>query len=204
MSTPPIITKDTVSRMVSLLDWCYRLGVQSAYELQEDEGLIREFLERTSQPGVYGFLTETPIYIDWQEWTLRLMAKARLTSWNGSMAKFFDRMGRFGSNYLSVFLPLSQVFHNKGIRDFMAAPMAADINALPAKHRSWWTPKGLRTISNTEWVSELRMVCYDLERRDTPLWQSLTPAYAKKVALKPKHYEMFRRCVVLVMMRDKY
>lgn len=202
MSTQPTVTKDTIAKMISLLDWCYRLGVEAAYDLQ-DEGLAREFVGRTSKPGVYGFLTEEPVYITWQEWTLRLMAKARSTSWSGSMNRYFNAMGRFGANYLSAFLPLTQVFLCKGVNDYYSAPSGADMAMFNSKTRVWWTPKGLRTIKNDEWVSELQMQSYDLERRDAEVWESNTAYEAKKVALTAKQYCMFRRCVGLVMMKGK-
>ena len=52
MATQLVITRDLVYRMISLLDYCYRLGVEAAREV-DDEGLAREFLGRTQQAGVY-------------------------------------------------------------------------------------------------------------------------------------------------------
>lgn len=197
----PIVTREVVSKMISLLDWCYRMGVESAHNLQ-DEGMAREFLERTKEPGIYGFLYDNPIYISWQEWTLRLMAKARSTSWSGSMNRYFNAMGRFGANYLSAFLPLTQMFLNKGIQDYISAPSAADMALFNSKSRVWWTPKGLRAINNGEWVSELQMLSYDLERRDNEVWESNTAYEAKKLALRPSQYQMFRRCVGIVTLHN--
>ena len=191
MATQPIITRDIVSKMISLLDYCYRLGVEAAREL-EDEGLAREFLERTQEPGVYGLLSASPVYITWREWTLRLMAKARSTCWNGTMMKFFSRMGRFGSNYLSAFLPISQVFYNKGVSDYLNAPGAVDFAIFQGQNRVWWTAKGLKKANSIEWVDELQLVSFDLERRDSAILESETAYNAKKVALTPKQYEMFR------------
>lgn len=199
--TPPTIDKTIVSKMISLLDWCYRLGVEAAHALQ-DEGLAREFLERTKEPGVYGFLSDEPVYITWKEWTLRLMAESRSTCWNGSMMRFFNRMGAFGANYLSAFLPISQVFLNKGVEDYLKSPNAADFSMFNSKNRIWWTEKGLRSISNREWVDTLQLISFDLERRDGAIWESQTPTQAKKIALKPSQYEIFRRCVGVVMLRN--
>lgn len=201
MPTPPIIDKPTVSRMISLLDWVYRLGVESAREV-EDEGLCREFLDRTKEPGVYGLLSENPVYITWQEWTLRLMAKARSTSWNGAMVQFLNRLGRFGSNYLSAFLPCSMVFYCRGISDYLNAPTAVDFAMFQSKSRVWWTKNGLKAVNNRTWVDELQMICFDLERRDAEVWERETAIKAKKVALTQKQYEMFRRSVGLVTVNN--
>ncbi|MDE6536068.1 MAG: hypothetical protein K2K82_08700 [Muribaculaceae bacterium] len=196
-TTQPIITRDTLLKMISLLDYCYRLGVEAAREV-EDEGLCREFLERTKEPGVYGLLSENPVYITWQEWTLRLLAKARSTSWNGSMVKFFNKMGKFSANYLSAFLPCSMVFYCRGISDYLNAPTAVDFAMFQSKSRVWWTKNGLKKINPRTWVDELQMICFDLERRDAEVWARETPHNAKKIALTQKQYELFRRCIGLV------
>lgn len=201
MSTPPIIDKPTVSRMISLLDWVYRLGVESAREV-EDDGLCREFLERTKEPGVYGLLSDNPTYITWQEWTLRLMSKARSTCWNGAMVQFFNRMGRFASNYLSAFLPCSLMFYRRGISDYLNAPTAVDFAMFQSKSRVWWTKSGLKPVNNRTYVDELQLISFDLSRRDAEVWERETAIKAKKVALTEKQYEMFRRSVGLVTVNN--
>lgn len=201
MSTPPIIDKNTVSRMISLLDWVYRLGVEAAREV-EDEGLTREFLERTKEPGVYGLLSDSPLYITWQEWTLRLMSKARSTCWNGAMVQFFNRMGRFASNYLSAFLPCSLMFYRRGVSDYLNAPNAVDFAMFQSKSRVWWTKNGLKPVNNRTYVDELQLISFDLSRRDAEVWARETVIKAKKVALTEKQYEMFRRSVGLVTVNN--
>lgn len=198
-----IIDRGTISRMISLLDWVYRLGVEAAREV-DDEGLAREFLERTEEPGVYGFFSDSPLYITWQEWSLRLMAKARSMSWNGGMVQFMTRLGRFGSNYLSCFLPCSMVFYRRGIEDYINAPGAVDFAIFQSKPRVWWTKKGLKPVNNSTWVDELQMISFDLERRDAEIWNSENATSAKRrVALTQKQYELFRRSVGLVIFNNK-
>ena len=201
MSTQPIITKAVLSRMLSLLDYCYRLGVESAREV-EDEGLCREFLERTKEPGVYGLLSENPVYITWQEWTLRLMAKARSTSWNGAMVQFLNRMGRFASNYLSCFLPCSMVFYCRGVSDYINAQGAVDFAMFQGRSRVWWTKNGLKPVNNRTYVDTIQLLTFDLQRRDAEVWERETAIKAKKVALTQKQYEMFRRSVGLVTVNN--
>ena len=198
MATQLVITRDLVYRMISLLDYCYRLGVEAAREV-DDEGLAREFLGRTQQAGVYGLLSASPVYIGWKEWCLRLMSRARSMSWSGSMTRFFSCMGRFGANYLSVFLPISQAFYNRGVSDYYDAPNGADFALFQSRSRVWWTSKGLKSVKPRTWVDELQMVSFDLERRDAEVWGRESVYNAKKVALTSKQYEMFRRSVGLVI-----
>ncbi len=198
MATQPIITRDTMNKMLSLLDYCYRLGVETAHGLQ-DEGLAREFLERTKAPGAYGILSESPIYTTWQEWMLRLIAKARSTSWNGAMSQFMGKIGRFGANYLSAFLPVSFLYYRRGIEDYVNAPEAADYNVFCGKTRVRWTKKGLKNVNPQEWVQAIQLDCFDLERRDNAILEAegQTEYKAKRIALTPKQYEHFRMAVGL-------
>lgn len=191
-----IINKTVITRLVSLLDWTYKLGVKAAHEL-EDEGLTRDFLEKANKPGVYGLLSEEPLYIDWQEWSLRLMHTALRLKSNAPIKTYFNKMGRFGNNFLSCFLPISMIFYCRGIKDYMAAPGAVDYAIFEGRTRVTWTPEGLRPIDKRIMVNELQMISYDLERRDIKVWESETFATAKKIALPPKHYQIFRRAVGL-------
>ena len=77
MATQPIVTKNLVSQMISLLDTLYHWGVRDSHALC-DEGAAREFLESHSETNVYGFLTDT-CPISALEWQLRLIQQARLT-----------------------------------------------------------------------------------------------------------------------------
>ena len=88
----PIINRAVALSTISLVDYCYRMGVVDAHRIG-DEGLAREFLDKVSQTGVYGFLNEEGITMNWKEWTLRLMAQARMTSWNGAMTRYFSLIG---------------------------------------------------------------------------------------------------------------
>ncbi len=187
-----------MNKMLSLLDYCYKLGVETAHGLQ-DEGLAREFLERTKAPGAYGILSENPIYTTWQEWMLRLIAKARSTSWNGAMSQFMGKIGRFGANYLSAFLPVSFLYYRRGIEDYVNAPEAADYNVFCGKTRVRWTNKGLKNVSPQEFVDDIQLLTFDLERRDQAVrdTEASTPYQAKKITLTPRQYEFFRTAVGL-------
>lgn len=198
MATQPIITREVVSKMISLIDWCYRMGVSDAHK-QSDEGLVREFCERTKEPGVFGFLTDD-FSISWQEFALRLLSKARMTSWNGSMARYMNQMGRYGNNYLSCFLPLAQIWYCKGCKDYADAPTSCDMAVFNGRTRVYWTANGVRKVDNRRYVDELQLETFVLERRDGAVREANTEYDAKKAgALKPKHYQYFRTAIGLAL-----
>lgn len=204
MATQPIVTRDTILRMIGLLDWCYRLGVKQARELN-DEGLAREFLDKVSQTGVYGFLNEDGITMGWKEWTLRLMAKARMTSWNGAMTRYFSLIGsRPNQNYLGAFIPVSEAFYAKGVRDLIDNKQSFDYALFQEKTRVFLTAKGFQNINVRRYVDEIQLCCFDLQRRDAAVWESKTPYEANKLgAMKSQHYEWYRRAMGLALMSNK-
>lgn len=193
------VTKTIISRMLSLLDFCYKKGVEAARTAQ-DEGLSREFLERTQDAGEYGLLSEDPIYVDWEEWMIRLRNSARESAWSGVMAKFIrDDIRAFGANYLSAFIPVSFCFYRRGIKDFNDAPGGADYEVFMGRNRVWWTPSGLRNIKPEEYVDYIQILTFSLQRRDQAVFETegMTVYKAKKRALTPKQYDSFRMAVGL-------
>lgn len=201
MPIQPIVNRNIMLNIISLADFCYHKGVEDMYYIG-DEGLAREFLEKTSQPGIYGFLNENGTLYGWQEFTLRLMAQARLTSWNGAMNNYFIKMGRFQQNYLSVFIPCAMAFIRKGINDCILYGRDLDISKFNAKRRVFLTGRGFVNISHQRYVDELQLYCFDLQRRDEEIYANNTEYEAKKLgALKPRLYELFRRAIGLVLFK---
>lgn len=199
MATQPIITRGVMTSMISLIDWVYRMGLDDACDA-DDEGLVREFCDKTSKAGVFGFLTDE-FTITWQEWSLRLMAKARSTAWNGAMARYFNLAGKFGANYLSVFLNIAQCYYNMALKDYLKAK-SVDRAMWHNCTRIRLTPKGVKNCKVREYIDTIQLLTFDLSRRDEEVWQTQTATQAKKIALTAKQYEMFRRSVGLVTVNN--
>lgn len=202
--TQTIVTRQVALNIISLVDYCYRKGVEDAYRLQ-DEGLAREFLDKVSQTGVYGFLNEEGITMSWKEWTLRLMAQARMTSWNGAMTRYFSLIGsRPNQNYLGAFIPVSEAFYAKGVRDYTDNPHSVDYLMFQDKTRVSWSAKGLQNVNNRRYIDEIQLCCFDLQRRDNAVWESETPYKANKLgAMKPIQFDWYIRAIGLALMTNK-
>ena len=202
MATQPIITKDVITKTISLLDWCYRLGVRQARELN-DEGASREFLDTHNEVGVYGFISDG-LNVGVLEWQLRLQKEARLTSMLGSMYQYFQRMGRFGANYLSCFLPIAQMWHNLGVQDFIDNQHACDWAVFDGKTRVRCTKKGLLNIKPKEYVEMVQLQCFDLQRKHVAYLTEHADYYkAPKVAIKEQHWSWYIRSVGLALTSNK-
>lgn len=202
MVTQPVVTRDTILRTISLLDWCYRLGVRQAYE-ENDEGAAREFLITHSEVGVYGFL-EDGLNVSALEWQLRMQQQARLDSLFGSMYRYFGRMKRYGTNYLSCLLPIAQMWHNRGVSDFTESPYACSLTEFDNKTRVWWTKKGLRNINVREYVETIQLQCFELQRKHKAYLVEHADDYkAVKVALPERHWQHYIRAVGLALRTNK-
>lgn len=200
--TQPIITKDVITKTISLLDWCYRLGVKHTREIN-DEGAAREFLDTHNEVGVYGFLSDG-LNVGVLEWQLRLQKEARLTSMFGSMYQYFLRMGRFSANYLSCFLPIAQMWHNLGVQDYIDNPHACDYSVFNGKTRVRWTKKGLLNIKPKEYVEMIQLQCFDLQRKHAAYLAEHADDYkARKVAIKEQHWTWYIRAVGLALTSNK-
>lgn len=200
MATQPVITRDTISKSISLLDTLYHWGVRDCHALN-DEGAAREFIETHSETNVYGFLTdEQPISV--LEWQLRLIQQARLTSMYGSMYQYFQRMGKFANNYLSTFVPLSMRWYVRGVQDYCDNPNAADYAIFEDSKRVFWSERGLRKFNNREAVETIQLDCFALQRRDAAYLAAHADDYkAKKVALREQHFQWFIRAVGLALQK---
>lgn len=200
--TQPIVTRDTILRMIGLLDWCYRLGVRQARELN-DEGAAREFLDTHNEVGVYGFLSDG-LNVGVLEWQLRLQKEARLTSMWGSMYRYFNRMGEYGANYLSCFLPVAQMWHNLGVQDYIDNPHACDWAVFDGKTRVWWTKKGLLNIKAKEYVEMIQLQCFDLQRKHAAYFVAHSDDYkARQLILSEKRWLSYIRAVGLALTSNK-
>lgn len=202
MATQPIVTKNLVSQMISLLDTLYHWGVRDSHALC-DEGAAREFLESHSETNVYGFLTDA-CPISALEWQLRLIQQARLTSMFGSMYQYFLRMGRFSANYLSVFIPLAQRWYNRGVQDYYDNQGAADYAVFEDSKRTSWSERGLRKYNNREAVETIQLDCFELQRRDAAYLEAHADDYkSRKLALREQHYLWFIRSVGLALAKKE-
>lgn len=200
--TRPIIDRDTILKSISLLDWLYRLGVKQARELG-DEGAAREFLDTHSEVGVYGFLSDG-LNVGVLEWQLRMMKEARLTSMYGSMYQYFQRMGKFGQNYLSCFLVVAQMWHNLGVSDYLDNPNSCDYAVFDGKTRVRWTKRGLINLKAKEYVETIQLQCFDLQRKHAEYLAEHADDYkARRTALPERHWQWYIRSVGLALTSNK-
>lgn len=192
------INRYMVQRMISLLDWCYRLGVKHAYHVNDD-GLALEFIENHREIGVYGFMTDS-YNIGVVEWQLRLLCEARRCSLYGVMYSYFEYMGRYGANFLSCFIPVAQEWYNMGVEDYTAAPSACMIDEFDDASRVRWSSDGLLKIKPEDYVQTIQLQCFGMKRRHDEFLQTYGCTSANKhKALVPKRWDMFIRALSIAV-----
>lgn len=188
------INRHMVQKMMSLLDWCYRLGVKQAYHVNDD-GRAIEFVEQHREIGVYGFLTDD-YNIDVVEWQLRLLCEARRGSLYGSMYSYFEYMGRYGANFLSCFIPVAQEWYNMGVEDYTAAPYACSMEEFDDLTRSRWTNDGLLKMRMEDYVQTIQLQCFGLKRKHDEYLQTFgCVSENRRKALKSRRWDMFIRAL---------
>lgn len=188
------ISRTMVHKMISLLDWCYRLGVKHAYRVNDD-GLALEFIEKHREVGVYGFMTDN-YNISVVEWQLRLLCEARRCSLYGVMYSYFEFMGRYGANFLSCFIPVAQEWYNMGVEDYTAAPSACMMDEFDYVTRVRWSGDGLLKVKIEDYVQMIQLQCFGMKRQHDEFLQTYGHVSADRhKALVPRRWDMFIRAI---------
>lgn len=192
------ITRHMVFKMISLLDWCYQLGVKHAYHTNDD-GLALEFVEKHREIGTYGFLTDE-YDISVMEWQLRLLCEARRCSLYGAMYTYFECMGRYGANFLSCFIPVAQEWYNMGVEDYTAAPSACMIDEFSDASRVRWSGDGLLKVRIEDYVQTIQLQCFGMKRQHDEYLQTYGSTSANRhKALVPRRWDMFIRALGIAL-----
>lgn len=189
-----LITRSVAYNLISLVDHCYRKGVEDARRM-DDEGRAREFLVDVSATGVYGFLDIERRLMDWKEWSLRVLAGARFTQWNGALMRYFSAVGaKVNQNYLGVIIPVAQAFYARGVKDYTDSPHGCNYSIFAGRTRVFWGRRGIMNGNPRRWVDEIQLCCFDLKRRDEEIWATNSKYDAlKRGAMTPKQYDWFVR-----------
>lgn len=206
MATQPLIEAKDVSKLITLFDRVYKLGVEDGYNNSHDEGLCREHIETTNYPGNFGLIRDGFISdeIDWQ---LTLQREAKAMKIYEPIRKMFIRMGAWArSNYYSCILPIAQDFYNMGVEDFLANPNADTITTFMEERRIWWGGKRVDTYGYVEKIQgfcgkRMRSEAAALEglvETRTSKYQRIGEHDLRKRVLKEKWWLHFRRAVAVV------
>lgn len=206
MAKQPLIEAKDVSKLITLFDRMYKLGVEDGYQHSHDEGLCREHIETTNYPGNFGLIRDGFISdeIDWQ---LTLQREAKAIKIYEAVRKMFIRMGAWArSNFYSCILPVAQDFYNMGVEDFLANPNADTITTFMEERRVWWGGKRVDTYGYVEKIQgfcgkRMRSEAAALEglvETRTSKYQRIGEDDLRKRVLKEKWWLRFRRAVAVV------
>lgn len=206
MSSQPLITRPDVSRLLTLFDRIYKLGVEDGYRYSHDEGLCREHIETTGHPGNFGLIRDGFIS-DETDWQLTLLREAKAMKIYEPVRRMFIRMGAWArSNYYSCILPIAQAFYNMGVEDFLANPNADTITTFMEERRIWWGGKRVDTYG---YVEKIQCFCGKRMRSEaaaleglvetrTSKYQRIGECDLRKRVLKGKWWLRFREAVAVV------
>lgn len=122
-----------------------------------------------------------------------------------AMTRYFSLIGsRPNQNYLGAFIPVSQAFYAKGVRDYVDNRQQFDYALFQEKTRVFLTAKGFQNVNNRRYIDEIQLCCFDLQRRDNAVWESKTHYDANKLgAMKPMQYDWYIRALGLALITNK-
>lgn len=186
-----VIDRYTAKSLGRLFMMCYKRGVNDAYRYSHDEGMLREHVEQTAgfdKFGLVGAATSRWVY-----WKNRLSDMAEDDKRYKTLNNYFERMGNFGSNYLSVMMCVAQTFYNRGISDWLDKPNADEINIFNGKFRWWGGKKDVDCYRMRAYVQDIcseQLDSADFMDGDTRV-------------LKYKHWEVFMQAFSFAIVAKK-
>lgn len=135
----------------------------------------------------------------WVDYLLTLIHRASRTAWRGFMRRYFNSIDRYGSSYLSCFIPLTLHWYNQGVEDYYNNPDDTDMSRFMDNRRVYWTKKGIIRVTSEDYSEEMVRLSFKYERRDRAIWEDNTVSMARrKGAMNPTFYGTFRRVVKIV------
>lgn len=186
-----VIDRMTAKYLGRLFMACYKRGVNDAYLHGDDEGLLREHVELTRDFAKFGFVGAATAR--WVYWKNRLSDLAEGGQFYKPVNAYFERMGNFGSNYLSVMMAVAQTFYNRGIEDWLKDPHADEVNVFNGKSRWWGGRKDVDCYHMRAYVQD---VC--AERLDFADDNDIDDG-----RLKRKHWEVFMQAFSFAIVAKK-
>lgn len=186
-----VIDRYTAKSLGRLFMLCYKRGVNDACRHGDDEGMLREHVEQTRDFAKFGFAGAATSR--WVYWKNRLSDLAEDGNRYKTLTNYFERMGNFGSNYLSVMMCVAQTFYNRGITDWLDDSHADEINFFNGNSR-WWG--GRKDVDSYHLRAYVQDVCS--ERLD-----SAEDADAGGGVLRRKHWEVFMQAFSFAVVAKK-
>lgn len=206
MAKQPLLEPADVSKLITLFDRMYKLGIEDANEHSYDEGLCREHIETTNKPGHFGLIRDGFIS-DALDWQLTLQKQANRLSIYKRIYRMFIRMGAWAkSTYYSCILPVAQDFYNLGIEDYFAHPNADTLATFMEERRIRW---GGKRADNFYFVEKIQEFCGKRMRSEASALdnfveprenthQRISDDDVRRCVLRDRWWKTFRQAVAVV------
>ncbi len=174
-----VIDRSAASCLGKVFMECYKRGVGDAYLHSNDEGMLREHVESTRDFLKFGFVGN--LTGSWIYWRNRLTDIADAKRCYKVMETYWNRMGKYQSNYLSVAMIMAQTFYNRGIMDYLDNPGADNAAVFAGEDVvRWWGDR--KKIDGHRLRAYVQDVCAEItDRIDN----------GEENVLKRSHYEFF-------------
>lgn len=160
-----IITQGVAAMLLRLFDAMYKRGVNDA-AMCGDNGMMREFLAKTSEPGVFGILDDDTSD-DWIYFQIQVEREIWEKGFREPYMRYCRNMGRYGRNYLSVGFLCALDWYRMGIQHYME--YGCKNMAMFNTRQKVYLTKGGETakMSNERMVSDTQDMCFKRKKIDS-------------------------------------
>lgn len=159
------INRSNARQVIRLLDYCFKMGVWEASQL-EDDYTVSAWLEEHKPVWGYGSLSEPDVPYDWRHWRFILFRWCRMAGLSMLGETYID-MIRKKQSYTYAIIPLSMRFYIRGVEEWLAYPNPLKLELFLQNIHTHWKPmrpSSLQKMNVNDYISDMQMYAYEFQR----------------------------------------
>lgn len=159
--------KKVAVQLVRLCDYCFKMGVIEACEL-EDDYAAKEWMDTKLEDESFGLLSDIGVDYDWRRWRFALFRWSRNANLTFVGENFID-MIRTKTQFYFVALPIMMRFYLMGIGEWLDYPNRSHLTIFKKSPRAHWKPvaKHLKEMRVDDFISYIQEFVYQHEAKET-------------------------------------
>lgn len=190
-----IPSKSMAMSILSLFDFCYKRGVSDACNARDDM-LCKQFVEKTQEPGVYGFIWKPRQgAYNLETWDnkqmiteLTVMTITENVRYKQTLYRQFSRLIN-PTTYHYCLLHIAQEMYNTGILDYLKNPNYLELPKMQQWRWVEWTNHGVRRSDTAKMMTRMQIAAFDRARLSEIADED------NKNRIKRKNFEIFQKDV---------
>lgn len=160
MKTP--ITRRNAQEIISLLDFCFRKGVLSAYEVGND-WQVKDWYDERLGNWSYGMVDYPDEEFDWRRWRFFLLKWCRENRLSMTTYELIDGV-RVVQGMSYVLLLMTMRFYLLGVKEWLEYPNGAALAIFRSRRKQRWSnkvPEHMKNMKNDDFISLIQEFSYE-------------------------------------------